>query len=341
MANPVNPIDYATEDLATFLAKTVDNGTYNDVLTTLKVDEAGNATAATQIPEAIGQLWGNVVDDFFQASYPYVREVATGTLTGPFTFDGTVTLDSASPILTVGDGAGSPDVIIDKDGAGEGDLIFQTAGVQSWRVVNDASENLVFKRGAGDFTTFTFSQSSGKGTFSGAFQVGGASTFQGDIDTSTDVTMTWGDGTGTAQTGNIFTKADAGNVVTDEWRSGGVASANVRYALEMNSVESLNWRVYSGVGVFLGNAMTLTWNGSSHTNTELQVQGFRAFQDGRVSGDFTMDADLNHDGTNAGFFGSTPIAQPSITGSRGGNAALASLLTELERLGLIVDNTTA
>lgn len=37
----------------------------------------------------------------------------------------------------------------------------------------------------------------------------------------------------------------------------------------------------------------------------------------------------------------TPVAPPSVTGSRGGNAALASLLTVLAGLGLITDNTTA
>lgn len=35
------------------------------------------------------------------------------------------------------------------------------------------------------------------------------------------------------------------------------------------------------------------------------------------------------------------ISPPSVTGSRGGNAALASLLTQLASLGIIVDNTTA
>jgi len=35
--------------------------------------------------------------------------------------------------------------------------------------------------------------------------------------------------------------------------------------------------------------------------------------------------------------GSSP---PSVTGSRGGNAALASLLTALASLGVILDNTT-
>lgn len=34
----------------------------------------------------------------------------------------------------------------------------------------------------------------------------------------------------------------------------------------------------------------------------------------------------------------TPI---TVTGSRGGNAALASLLTALETQGLVLDNTTA
>lgn len=36
-----------------------------------------------------------------------------------------------------------------------------------------------------------------------------------------------------------------------------------------------------------------------------------------------------------------PVSPPSVTGSRGGNAALASLLTVLASLGLITDNTTA
>ncbi len=40
-------------------------------------------------------------------------------------------------------------------------------------------------------------------------------------------------------------------------------------------------------------------------------------------------------------FGVTPIAKPAVTGSRGGNAALASLLTALANLGLITDSSSA
>lgn len=42
-----------------------------------------------------------------------------------------------------------------------------------------------------------------------------------------------------------------------------------------------------------------------------------------------------------GFFGAGGVTRPTITGSRGGNAALASLLTALSQLGLITDSTTA
>ncbi|KEZ17150.1 hypothetical protein CP98_03648 [Sphingobium yanoikuyae] len=42
-----------------------------------------------------------------------------------------------------------------------------------------------------------------------------------------------------------------------------------------------------------------------------------------------------------GFFGGNPATKPSISGSRGGNAALASLLSSLAGLGLITDGTSA
>lgn len=64
---------------------------------------------------------------------------------------------------------------------------------------------------------------------------------------------------------------------------------------------------------------------------------------GKIHGsdELELDGALNHDGTTAGFFGTAPATQPTVTGSRGGNAALASLLTALAGVGLIVDSTTA
>lgn len=42
----------------------------------------------------------------------------------------------------------------------------------------------------------------------------------------------------------------------------------------------------------------------------------------------------------SGFNGTAPITKPTVTGSRGGNAALASLITALANYGLIVDSTS-
>jgi len=49
---------------------------------------------------------------------------------------------------------------------------------------------------------------------------------------------------------------------------------------------------------------------------------------------------LGHAGGKVGFFGAAAGAKPTITGSRGGNAALQSLLTELATLGLITDSSS-
>ncbi|MFF0166854.1 collagen-like triple helix repeat-containing protein [Streptomyces prasinus] len=50
---------------------------------------------------------------------------------------------------------------------------------------------------------------------------------------------------------------------------------------------------------------------------------------------------LRHLGTTLGFYGATAVAKPTVTGSTGGNAALASLISALATLGLITNNTTA
>jgi len=78
MADLINPFDFATETLATFLAKIVDDGTYADVVEALKIDQVGEEAKATEIRIAAGQIYGNTIDDFVLAAYPLLRTVATG-----------------------------------------------------------------------------------------------------------------------------------------------------------------------------------------------------------------------------------------------------------------------
>lgn len=61
----------------------------------------------------------------------------------------------------------------------------------------------------------------------------------------------------------------------------------------------------------------------------------------RTDDALTIALALRHLGSTLGFYGATAAAKPAVTGSRGGNAALASLLTALSTLGLITDSTTA
>jgi hypothetical protein len=54
-----------------------------------------------------------------------------------------------------------------------------------------------------------------------------------------------------------------------------------------------------------------------------------------------LEGDLNLDGNKIVQFSKLiPFTVPTVTGSKGGNAALASLITALATLGLVVDKTT-
>lgn len=56
-------------------------------------------------------------------------------------------------------------------------------------------------------------------------------------------------------------------------------------------------------------------------------------------GSLNLDGKLSVGG-NAGFNGTAAIAKPTVTGSRGGNAAVASLLTSLASYGLLTDSSS-
>jgi hypothetical protein len=54
----------------------------------------------------------------------------------------------------------------------------------------------------------------------------------------------------------------------------------------------------------------------------------------------TGSLNLSDTGQKLGFFGTTAVVKPTVTGSKGANAALASLLTALANFGLLTDSST-
>lgn len=81
----------------------------------------------------------------------------------------------------------------------------------------------------------------------------------------------------------------------------------------------------AGVELYYNNSKTLeTVSGGAKTTGAHQITG-----------------NLDHDGSNVGFYNTAPTTKQTVSGSRGGNAALASLLTGLAAIGLITDSSSA
>jgi len=92
MANAVSKCDF-TIPWATFLATAIGDGTFADILSTLKTDEPGEIADATDIEFYCGQLWSNLGDDFLAAVYQnhpglksYTHASTNATPTAAITF---------------------------------------------------------------------------------------------------------------------------------------------------------------------------------------------------------------------------------------------------------------
>lgn len=90
-----------------------------------------------------------------------------------------------------------------------------------------------------------------------------------------------------------------------------------------------NLLLQSGTGTTSGNVL-LRPNSGSGSNGAVIIQ--------QATGPTAV---ITAGPTGLAFWNGTQANRPSITGSRGGNAALASLLTALDSMGLITNNTTA
>lgn len=86
----------------------------------------------------------------------------------------------------------------------------------------------------------------------------------------------------------------------------------------------------AGGSVTLTNRLTIDENGLTLTDAHNIITGTTT---GMKIGTGTTQ--------KLGFWNATPVVQPTVTGSRAGNAALASLLTALASEGLIVDSSSA
>lgn len=106
------------------------------------------------------------------------------------------------------------------------------------------------------------------------------------------------------------------------------------YALEFANNPANN-----RIRITCGQHLTGIWFGSEAFNA-LAYTNYDGNSYEILKSSITIPGTFNHKGTSAGFYNATPIAKPTVTGSRGANAALASLLTQLANLGLITDSSS-
>jgi hypothetical protein len=122
----------------------------------------------------------------------------------------------------------------------------------------------------------------------------------------------------------------------------GGASSNRILAWKSNDVN--RWTLQAGgteSGSDTGSDLTLTAYDDSGSSIGNVLALTRSNRNVRIVVDLEIDGALNHDGTTLGVFNTAPATKQTVTGSRGGNAALASLLTALNTYGVITDSSTA
>jgi hypothetical protein len=87
------------------------------------------------------------------------------------------------------------------------------------------------------------------------------------------------------------------------------------------------------------NAAGVTFQGHKTNITDTASAAASVIEEWQVGG--TRKVAIGKQGGLGVFGAAPPTAQPTVTGSRGGNAALASLITALAATGIIVDGTSA
>lgn len=120
--------------------------------------------------------------------------------------------------------------------------------------------------------------------------------------------------TPSSHTLNIEQILDAGNVRNYVWWKGGLGAGSTQVTpVATSSQQSLGWECQDTLL-----SLVTAPSGTNQTITRL----------------------LQANNTGLGFFGTAPVAKPTVTGSRSANAALASLITQLAALGLITDSSS-
>jgi hypothetical protein len=169
----------------------------------------------------------------------------------------------------------------------------------------------------------------------------------GNTDSAGSLDMIWADATSTSEDAVFVLRAAVAGTVAEVGRIG----AGVTPATAVGTLNDTNVCLSLGRGLWDSRITDNLF--ISHRDQAGTSSGHIRFTDqgqviingatgaSGVSLRYNGTVRFNIDTTGIGFFATAPAAQQTIAGSRGGNAALADLLTKLALYGLIVDGSSA
>ena len=100
------------------------------------------------------------------------------------------------------------------------------------------------------------------------------------------------------------------------------------------------WSHHHLIGIVIASGTTSVLIGANNAGDVVCLQTDIPIVDNGTSTTIISDQLTQLGTNNLGFYGTAAVSRPTITGSVGGNAALISLLEQLEALGLIVDGSS-
>lgn len=139
--------------------------------------------------------------------------------------------------------------------------------------------------------------------------------------------------------------SDVGGLATIQGRggSGSIFGSTPGYTLVQGSTfvglqsdaAQIQFNSFNGVFDYYGNSVLRRKLTLGATTTD-DIQSGVTYQ---LQSNATTRFSIN--GTGIGFYATAPVAKPTVSGAKGGNLALGSLMTALSNLGLVTDSTTA